>query len=46
MDDMSIVPRLTFESRLTLKFVAWLGYAKVMRALDESIVQGCAQNTI
>ena len=31
MDDMSIVPRLAFESRLTLEFVAWLGYAKVMR---------------
>ena len=27
MDDMSVVPRMTAESRLTLEFVAWLTHA-------------------
>ena len=46
MDDMSVVPSLAaVDSRLTLH-VASLGDAQYLRALDESIVQGCALNTV
>ena len=46
MEDLSVVPRLAAdESRMTLH-VASLGDAQYLRALDESIVQGCALKTV